>query len=297
MVVGMVTVQRFLDSVQPTVNAAFSSSGQWLPAHGRNLVTGFLNAAVATWALVTSWLATVQPTIIATFSTSGTWLPPYGTALMRGFLSGIQEGQPAIMSHLGTQKSGIIRFHDDAGQWLVPAGRDLSAGLHEGMRSSINDQGKIKGIADALIAALKSEFGIKSPARAMVPIGEMIAAGVFEGILKNDPRKFLEKVFGSMPEALQQLVASGKLSFEDIAGSPDAMKLFGPAAGGGLGGTGQIPANVAGNLEAWVRAAMAVTGVPANWFAPLIGLAMHESGGNPMAQNNWDSNAAAGIPS
>lgn len=52
-----------------------------------------------------------------------------------------------------------------------------------------------------------------------------------------------------------------------------------------------------GGLAEWVRQAMSITGAPANWLEPLVGLAMHESGGNPAAINLWDSNAAAGIPS
>lgn len=52
-----------------------------------------------------------------------------------------------------------------------------------------------------------------------------------------------------------------------------------------------------GKLGSWIRAAMAATGVGANWFAPLVGLAKHESGGDPRAINLWDSNARAGIPS
>lgn len=65
---------------------------------------------------------------------------------------------------------------------------------------------------------------------------------------------------------------------------PDLMASFGGSAG-------------TGSVRAWVLQAMRMTGVPASWFAPLVGLAMHESGGNPRAINLWDSNAAAGIPS
>jgi SLT domain-containing protein len=42
---------------------------------------------------------------------------------------------------------------------------------------------------------------------------------------------------------------------------------------------------------------MALTGVPGNWAGPLAAIAMHESGGDPNAQNNWDINAMMGDPS
>lgn len=63
-----------------------------------------------------------------------------------------------------------------------------------------------------------------------------------------------------------------------------------PIPGGGGGGAG-------GALDDWIREAIRVTGVPADWFGGLRARAMQESSGNPRAQNNWDSNARAGTPS
>jgi hypothetical protein len=53
-----------------------------------------------------------------------------------------------------------------------------------------------------------------------------------------------------------------------------------------------------GQLRNWLRRALSITNLltPGNLNA-LYGRAMQESGGDPRAQNNWDSNAAAGTPS
>jgi hypothetical protein len=58
---------------------------------------------------------------------------------------------------------------------------------------------------------------------------------------------------------------------------------------------GSIPS---GSVRGWLTEALKITGhfSPANLTA-LFGRAMQESGGNPRAVNNWDSNAAAGHPS
>ncbi|WP_394360737.1 tape measure protein [Amycolatopsis sp. SB7-3] len=56
-------------------------------------------------------------------------------------------------------------------------------------------------------------------------------------------------------------------------------------------------ATAGGDLDGWIKAAMGFTGVPANWYGPLHTLIMRESGGNPRATNNWDSNARRGDPS
>jgi len=66
--------------------------------------------------------------------------------------------------------------------------------------------------------------------------------------------------------------------------------------GGGGGSSAGVPATSA-TLQAWIKAAMALAGVPENWFGPLQTLIMRESGGNPNAINLWDINAQNGYPS
>lgn len=65
-----------------------------------------------------------------------------------------------------------------------------------------------------------------------------------------------------------------------------------------VGGGGGVPsANVSGNLAQWIAAAIAATGVGANWAPGLAVIIQNESGGNPGAANNWDINAQRGDPS
>lgn len=66
--------------------------------------------------------------------------------------------------------------------------------------------------------------------------------------------------------------------------------------GGATGAAGAV--NLKGGLDAWLTQALKITGhfTPGNLTA-LRGRAMQESGGDPRAINNWDSNAAAGTPS
>jgi hypothetical protein len=53
-----------------------------------------------------------------------------------------------------------------------------------------------------------------------------------------------------------------------------------------------------GQLGDWIREAIKLTPGTRMRLAPGIrNMIMHESGGNPRAINNWDSNAAAGTPS
>lgn len=52
-----------------------------------------------------------------------------------------------------------------------------------------------------------------------------------------------------------------------------------------------------GSVESWIAQALAITGQSMSLLPGLVYAAMSESGGNPYAINDWDSNAAAGHPS
>lgn len=51
------------------------------------------------------------------------------------------------------------------------------------------------------------------------------------------------------------------------------------------------------SLDGWIAKALGLMGLPQALAPGVKSIVMHESGGNPNAINNWDSNAAAGIPS
>lgn len=58
-----------------------------------------------------------------------------------------------------------------------------------------------------------------------------------------------------------------------------------------------VPFTGTPDLMGWIAQAEQVAGVGAGWTPGLVTLIGRESGGNPNAINNWDSNAAAGDPS
>jgi TP901 family phage tail tape measure protein len=61
--------------------------------------------------------------------------------------------------------------------------------------------------------------------------------------------------------------------------------------GGPAGAGGSMPK---GSLASWIAAALKATKTSSSWTSGLNTLIMRESGGNPRAQNNWDSNAKKG---
>jgi uncharacterized protein YukE len=73
--------------------------------------------------------------------------------------------------------------------------------------------------------------------------------------------------------------------------------------GGGMGSSGGPPAGpVPGNVQDWIKQAQEILrangiNVPDSDVPKIWAIIQHESGGNPHAVNNWDSNAAKGTPS
>lgn len=66
-----------------------------------------------------------------------------------------------------------------------------------------------------------------------------------------------------------------------------------------VGATGPAPKGQVGQWITQAQKILAKAGVPAGKMnaQDIATIIQHESGGNPNAQNNWDSNAAAGHPS
>lgn len=88
------------------------------------------------------------------------------------------------------------------------------------------------------------------------------------------------------------------------SGGGDGASGGGADGGGGDGGDGSGPSGPppTGEVRDWITEALRIlreSGVDISSIDPadLAAIIQHESGGNPHAQNNWDSNAAAGHPS
>ncbi|HVE81377.1 MAG TPA: LysM peptidoglycan-binding domain-containing protein [Myxococcales bacterium] len=142
-------------------------------------------------------------------------------------------------------------------------------------------------------------------------------------IKSGDTLSQLAQRFGTSVSALQK--ANPKITNPDLIYAGDSLNIpgksdtFGGGSRGGMSGaggdsfqpggasptggasapTGPMPKGQVGD---WIQQAMQIlqqNGVPASKMnaQDIAMIIQHESGGNPNAQNNWDSNAAAGHPS
>jgi LysM repeat protein len=112
----------------------------------------------------------------------------------------------------------------------------------------------------------------------------------------KDPNKIYAGDTLTIPADARGATPGGQRSGIDLPGSrPDGNNGAHGADGAGFG----MPA---GNVRDWIEQAMEILrqkGVPADKMNAndIWQIIQHESGGNPRAINNWDSNAARGTPS
>lgn len=123
--------------------------------------------------------------------------------------------------------------------------------------------------------------------------GGGVGAGVAAMFNKlRSPRSGGRGLFGGLTQRALDLTTAGANSVLERAASD----MGGPVGGGGDGGAGGASEAQA---RRWIAAGLRLAGVPATPanVALMVRRARQESGLNPRAINNWDSNAKAGTPS
>jgi SLT domain-containing protein len=140
----------------------------------------------------------------------------------------------------------LLAWGDGAITWLLQAGKDVITGFWHGL-TFIWDKvmGWFSGIA-GWIAAHKGPLSLDQ--KLLYPHGQAIMGGFYDGL---------------------------KHKFREVQGFM-----------GGIGTTvAASAANLGGNVQSWIMAALADTNAPLSWLGPLEVLVAKESGGNPYAVN------------
>ncbi|MBF2599407.1 transglycosylase SLT domain-containing protein [Listeria seeligeri] len=183
----------------------------------------------------------------------------YGSDMVNQFAAGQNATATGTDGFINTKvRQPFINSQTQAAGW----GQVLVGNFRNGMTSEGNNvEQAAKDLAKRVEDAFRAELDIHSPSRVMRKLGQYASIGVVKGLSDVDVKKYAENQAGSLAAAFS-----------------------------GMGAVG-------GNVQEWLMAAMMATGVPLSWLGPLSVIAQHESGGNPGAVNNWDSNAAKGTPS
>ncbi|OAA94081.1 phage tail tape measure protein [Clostridium coskatii] len=185
----------------------------------------------------------------------------YGTNSMSNLTAGINSASSNVLSATNKVSNDNKNVLNNFAASANPIGQNVTNGLSEGMKSA---EANAVSIAHELTQKVLDAFtgpdgfDIHSPSKKTTGYGENVIQGFINGMSKKDVLNFFKNKIGGM------------LNFAE-------------------GASGQI--------ASWLTAALALTGQPMSALPALEQIAMHESGGNPMAINLWDSNATAGHPS
>lgn len=141
---------------------------------------------------------------------------------------------------------------------------------------------------------------------AIVNGAESVANDVTGGLFSKVLNSGVSAVANSLINPLLNAIPSGSSQLSQIPKDAAttlvhaAISTLTNAGGGSLTGSGNVAYNVSAGAKQWtsvVLKALALNGLPASLLNQVLTQITSESGGNPDAQNNWDSNAAGGDPS
>jgi len=271
----------------------------------RLIVWAACQIAVAGFKLVSSWVANIVGFIRDRWNTLyANLIDPIVKAVsfVIGRFIAVKEGAGdavrGVVSFFMGMPARIKSALGNLGTLLLQAGRDALNGLLNGAKEIAgNVIGWAGNIKDKIVNAVKHAFGMSSPSRVFIELGKNMIQGLVKGLMSTNPTDIVKSIFGGMPQALSQMVTSGVIQAGQL--SQKAMSALGGAWNAGDSDV-KFPGGVPGGVARWAGVAsqaLQMAGAPQSWLYSLLMRMNRESGGNPFAVNNWDSNAAAGDPS
>lgn len=180
----------------------------------------------------------------------------------------------------------IHRSDDGSRNWAVKRGKNVGPGYYG--EATMNEHRNHVHVA-ATEAAARAILSGATPAEASDASDGSGITGMIDRVLGG-----LGKIPGA-DSPIGQMLTGGAKKLVGGAKSKlmSAFKSLGSFFGFG-GGDNDSAASNSGQLVSWARDAMRLTGVGNNWLSGLLTIIQRESGGNPKAINNWDSNAKIG---
>jgi TP901 family phage tail tape measure protein len=262
---------------------------------GENTTTELSNALINGTPGVTEAAENIHRTVTQAFDPLPSQLNTLGGGAAASLGAAISSSAPQVGAD-----SQLI--YDTVTGKLVPLeqfGKDTGKNTIGGFQEGASDQGGtemvVGNIVDWVMTAFRRGFNINSPSKKTHEIGTHVLQGFFNGLTSMDVGKFADNLVQTLLDAFN----NGKVTAMEIFNSmgdlgTELLAKMGINLNVTTSSTGGV---YDGDLASWINQAIAATGVDPSNFDHLYQLAMAESGGNPNAINDWDSNWLAGIPS
>ena len=290
------------------IRGAFATVFDWIKGHWPLIVgilTGPVGLAIAF--IVTHW-TDFKNTIVDV--TTDLWhdVDHIWDTIWSDTIGYVIRGASNVYTHISNLKTDIGNLFAGAGRFLWNAGEDLINGLYGGAKAVIADVGSwASSIGSDIVNAVKHFFGIHSPSTVFAQIGQYLMLGLLKGMIGGSTG-LVDKVFGSMANALVGVIGKGLMSLEGLPSKVlsilgnvlghmpgilggllgDIGSLFGLGGGGGSGVAKYTPIA----LEV-----LGLLGQPTQDLGTVMTQMNTESGGNPDAVNRTDTNWQEGHPS
>lgn len=266
--------------IQANVNSFKSilmSSDMSLSSHKDKTLTSLSVMGVGYTSFKTTAVKRIEELALSVTNRYGLMVITMGTKTlsMRNTMStNMQKMKSETVSAMDSMSDAMVKSFQDGVDKIEASAKQLPSLIGGGIRNNIeNASSAISDLANTLVTNFKSALGIHSPSRVFEELGGFVMQGLANGLSDGNLLDLGQKVFSDF----------GNGAFSSI----DMIK-------------GYLSADWAvanGDVKDWIASAVGITGVDASWIAPLTQIAIHESGGNPRAQNDWDINAQNGIPS
>lgn len=171
--------------------------GRWLVDKGMVLLHGLWSGIEEGAKAVWGFFSGMAGRIFSAIGDVAGWLVEHGKRLLKGFVNGIVEGAKEIWSWFERLPGFILSSIGDAGRWLMDVGKKIIDGLVNGIKGAggavLN---AIKDLGGGLVGKALGVFGIGSPSKVFMTIGEQIGQGLALGIASQ--RGLVEKAIGTL---------------------------------------------------------------------------------------------------
>jgi hypothetical protein len=212
-------VATFFGKLGASVIRWIGSTAKTLYQTGVNLIGGFISGIGQKLIDAATVFGRLAGRILIWIGNLTRTLWQKGADLIGGMLTGAGRKIIDFATWLGGLARRFLTWIGNLGGTLTQKGSDLIGGFLQGVlnrmrniSSWVNDH-----IVKPIIDAVKHFFGIHSPSTVFEGLGRFMVEGLFRGLAGADKIKAIQKIFGSMPNALASLVNKGVIG---LAGLP-----------------------------------------------------------------------------
>lgn len=167
---------------------------------GEFIIEGLLNGIKAYFQLLKTFWTTVPKFLLDTFIGVGTWLLNFGKDLLKGLWDGILWYYSSVFKVGFKVSKWVLDAFIGSGKWLLDVGKNIMTGLKDGIFAIGGNMGQwVIDLGGKFVNGVKNFFGIKSPSRVFMGIGNYIGEGLVMGL--NQTNSDILKAADAMSQA------------------------------------------------------------------------------------------------